>query len=340
MRQPSYLAWSGRWSFRVRLFAMLLWSTVAVTARRLVRGPHLPGWTWALEVGTHFVRRQGEIAASMPQIAVAREWTDALVLMIRTSGIVTTTVSDPITGRWHIPTGASDDLVVLYLHGGGYAFASKAHEGFASVLATSLQTRLFALDYRLSPEHTYPAALEDAIAAYQWLIAQGSRPEHVVIMGDSAGGNLVLATSLALRDRGITPPKLAICLCPWTDLTNPGNSMMANAPHDWVHKGMADQWATWYRGEIDARDPRISPTYADLHGLLPIYMQAGRAEILYDMIQDFVARALEQGCDLTLDVWDDMNHDFQAYGNTLPQSRQALARIVTMIDTHIPRERS
>ncbi len=199
-------------------------------------------------------------------------------------------------------------------------------------MAQAARSDTFALDYRLIPEHPFPAQLEDALAAYRWLLATGVRPEHLVVGGDSAGGNLTLALLLSLREAGLPLPALAICIAPWTDVANSGDSMTANEPYDWVGKRMPVQWAEWLCGGADRRNPILSPILAELRGLPPIYIQAGSAEILYDMIRAFAERGQAQQCNVMLDVWQNMNHDFQAFGDLMPESREALRRIGEVID--------
>ncbi len=194
----------------------------------------------------------------------------------------------------------------------------------------------FALDYRLIPEHPFPAQLEDAKAAYHWLVENGVDPKRLVVIGDSAGGNLVLALLLALRDSNEPRPALGICLCPWTDVNNSGESMTRNEKYDWVEKRMADKWAQWFLKGADPRNPLISPLYANLGGLPPLYIQAGGSEILYDMICAFAERARAQQANVKLDVWENMNHDFQAFGDATPSSREALRRIGEWVDRHVP----
>lgn len=188
-------------------------------------------------------------------------------------------------------------VTVLYLHGGGYAYYSAAHQNLIALVTLAARARTFALDYRLIPEHPFPAQLEDALAAYRWLLQTGVAPERLVVAGDSAGGNLTLALLLALREAGLPLPALGVCLAPWVDVLNSGASMTANAPYDWVEKRMAD-----------------------------------RAEILHDMIRAFADRAAQQGADVELEVWPDMPHDFQAFGEVVPESKAALDRIRQVIE--------
>jgi acetyl esterase/lipase len=162
------------------------------------------------------------------------------------------------------------------------------------------------------------------------LLESGVSPERLIVMGDSAGGNLVLALLLKLRDSNLPLPAGAVPLCPWTDPGNtvsPVEEMARNDAHDWPQSRMVLRWSDWLCGQSPADDPLIAPIHADLTGLPPIYIQAGGVEILYDQIVRFVERAKSQGADVKLDTWPTMNHDFQAYGDQLPQSREAWQRI-------------
>jgi epsilon-lactone hydrolase len=327
---------SGRWQYRVQSLVSFCWSLVYVTVRRLFRGPRLPGWTWGFEASIHFLRSQTVRAFEMPNMADGREYEDALLFSSPAVAQVTIEpVGAPVRGHWYRPKAGTAGVTLLYLHGGGYAYYSRAHQNLIALAALAARARTFALDYRLVPEHPYPAQLDDALAAYRWLLETGVDPRRLVVMGDSAGGNLTLALLLALRDAGSPLPALGVCIAPWTDVENPGDSMTKNEPYDWVEKRMADQWAKWLCSGADLRNPLISPVRAELKGLPPIYIQAGDAEILHDMIRAFADKAQAQGADVTLDVWPRMNHDFQAFGAGLPESQKALERIGQVIETTV-----
>lgn len=233
-----------------------------------------------------------------------------------------------------LKSGAKN-ITVLYLHGGGYAYYSKSHENLIALVTLAAKSNTFALDYRLIPEHPFPAQLEDALGAYRWLLDTGTKPEKLVIMGDSAGGNLTLALLLTLRDSKLPLPALGICIAPWTDVENSGKSLKENERYDWVEKRMTLQWADWLCQGSDPSNPILSPINADLRGLPPIYIQAGDAEILYDMIKSFADKAQAQAANVRLDVWRFMNHDFQAFGDILSESKEALKRIGQVIEEHV-----
>lgn len=328
---------SGKISDQIRSLLTFYTSLFVVSMRRLLRGPRLPGWTWLFEVSNHFVKMQTATAFEMTDHQAGREYENSLVLPSPAMAKVEIEACHaPVRGHWYRPKSAAKDITVLYLHGGGYAYYASAHQNLIALVTLAAKSQTFALDYRLIPEHPFPAQLDDALAAYRWLLEGGIRPDRLVVMGDSAGGNLTLALLLALRDAHTALPALGICIAPWTDVTNPGESLEKNEPYDWVDQRMPRQWAEWLCKNSDPRNPLVSPVYADLHGLPPIYIQAGDAEILYDMIQAFYAEAQAQGVNVRLDVWQHMNHDFQAYGELLPQSKDALQRIGQVIGEVIP----
>ncbi|HMB07139.1 MAG TPA: alpha/beta hydrolase [Isosphaeraceae bacterium] len=327
---------NGRWQYCLRSILALYWSSLVVTIRRLVRGPLLPGWSWTFEAATHYLKAQCRAAFDMPDIEKGREYLDALVFNSPALARVRIeSVTAPVRGHWYEPETQEGGRTLLYLHGGGFAYYAKGHQNLIALVALTARARTFAPDYRLIPESPFPAQLEDARAAYRWLLDSGIAPGRLVVAGDSAGGNLVLGLAVSLRDSQAPLPSLAICLSPWTDVANSGASMTGNEKYDWVERRMAMKWAQWLCHGADPRSPLISPIRADLGGLSPIYVQAGDAEILYDMIRAFVGRAKEQGVEVTLDVWKHMNHDFQAYGEFMPESKEALERIGQMIDDNI-----
>ena len=211
-----------------------------------------------------------------------------------------------------IQAAGKDSGAILYLHGGAYALGSiKTHREFVGRLASATGMRGLLLDYRLAPEHPYPAALEDATAAYHWLIAQGYEASRIIVAGDSAGGGLALAALLTLRDAGEALPAGAVCISPWTDLASTGGSIQSKAHVDVVlNPDTLDLYARYYAGEHDVRSPLISPLYADLRGLPPLLIQVGADEILLDDATRCAEKAREAGVDVTLEIWDEMFHVF------------------------------
>ncbi len=332
--QPAFVL-SGKWQHQLISLWNLWWSTLVVVLRRLLRGPRFPNWTWALETTTHFMKAQTSAAHRMADYREARAFEDALIFTSPVLERVRTEPVDlPVRGQWFYPDNLSGSRTVLYLHGGGFTFYIKTHQALIAQVALAAQARTFALDYPLIPEESFPAQLDAAVAAYAWLLESGVRPEQLVIAGDSAGGNLSITLLLALKARGLPLPALAVCLCPWTDLSNPGESMRTNAANDWIEPVMARHWADLYCKNSDPNNPLVSPAQADLRGLPLVYIQAGSAEILYDMICAFASRAAQQGAPVQLEVWQNMPHDFQAFGDLLPESQQALRRIGEVIREH------
>jgi epsilon-lactone hydrolase len=328
---------SGRWQYRLRSVFNLYWSTLYVSVRRLLRGPRFPNWSWALETSTHVLKAQAAAAFDLPNIADGREYEDALIFgSAAVAQVNMDAVNQPVKGHWYQPRSAVRSVTVLYLHGGGYAYYSKAHQNLIALVTLAAASKTFALDYRLAPEHPFPAQLDDALAAYRWLLDTGTAPEQLVIIGDSAGGNLTLALLLALREAQLSLPALAICLCPWTDLANAGDSMITNTPYDWLEKRMAVRWADWFCQGADTANPLVSPIHADLRGLPPLYIQAGSAEILHDMICAFADHAQQQGARVKLEVWPNMPHDFQAFGDITPESQAALQHIGAVVREYVP----
>jgi monoterpene epsilon-lactone hydrolase len=328
----------GRWQYRWRSVMTLWWSTVFITVRRLLRGPRFSNWSWGFETVLHFMKAQAATAFALPDLTDGREYEDALVFASpAVDQVCIEPVAGAIKGDWFRPKSQTRNVTVLYLHGGGYVhYAQHTHQNLIALVALATEAQTFALDYRLAPEHPFPAPLDDALAAYRWLLATGVAPERLVIAGDSAGGHLTLALLLALREARLPLPAASICLCPWTDLANSGESMTTNAPYDWIDQQMTAQWSAWFCQDADFRHPLISPTQADLQGLPPLYLQAGSAEILHDMIEAFAEHARQQGASVELEVWPNMVHDFQAFGTMLPESQAALARIGEVIKNYVP----
>ncbi len=230
---------------------------------------------------------------------------------------------------WHDPAGAAMDRVVMYLHGGGYMMGSpKSHERLVGHIAQAAGCRALNVDYRLAPEHPHPAAVQDATAAYRWLLAQGFRPEHIAISGDSAGGGLTLATLLSIKEQGLAQPAAAVPLSPWTDMEVTGDSFETNAANDvMIQRDPTKQTAAGFLGEADPRDPLASPLHGDYRGIAPLYIQVGGHETLLDDSTRVAERAQAAGCEVKLDVFPEMQHVFQASVGNMPEATDAVQRI-------------
>ena len=241
---------------------------------------------------------------------------------------------DGVPSEWVRPaTAVAPDSCILYLHGGGYVIGScDTHRPLASHLATRTGMPVLLVDYRLGPEFPFPAAVDDALTAYEWLLAQGFEPGRIVVAGDSAGGGLTLATLLALRDRGRPLPALGVPISPWTDLTLSGESMTAMAELDpMVKRPGLQRMADWYVGGADPKDPLISPLFGDPTGLPPLLIHVGEVETLRDDAVQFAARAEAVGVDVTLEVWPEMIHVWHVFGPDVPESEAGVARIAEFI---------
>lgn len=230
-----------------------------------------------------------------------------------------------VSGEWVVPDGASDGTL-LYLHGGGYVACSPAtHRPITAGLARLSGWRVFAPDYRLAPEHKFPAALDDAVAAYRWLLAGGVSPGALAVAGDSAGGGLTLALLLRLRDGGLPLPACAVCFSPWTDLTASGDSIRANDGKCAMFRpeNMAPA-ARGYLGDQSPRNPYASPVFGDYAGMPPLLLQVGATELLLDDSRRVHAKALDAGGVSRLQVFDGAFHVWQMLDGIVPESRTAL----------------
>jgi epsilon-lactone hydrolase len=231
----------------------------------------------------------------------------------------------PLRGEWL--RSSVSKRTILYLHGGGYYFCSPAsHRAISFALAERAQADVFSLDYRLAPEHRFPAAVDDAVAAYRALRAQGIAANSIVIGGDSAGGGLALGALLALRDAGDALPAGAMLFSPWTDLTCGGASMQTNEGRDpMFHAAVFPGVAAQYLGDADTKHPYASPLFADLEGLPPLLIQVGDTELLLDDSTRLADRARIAGVDVDLQIWRNVPHIFQIWTPFMPEARRALA---------------
>ena len=241
---------------------------------------------------------------------------------------------EPVTvaaraAEWVRPAKASNDRVVLYLHGGGFRIGSlRAYRPFASQLAVALETQLLVVDYRLAPEHPFPAGLEDCLAGYAWLLATGWRSDQIAIMGDSAGGGLVASTLLAAKRRGLQQPAAGVCLSPLADMTCTTKAYARNAGTDpYFSIKAAMEGARDYLGDGDPRRPLASPIFGDLAGLAPILIHASTHEVLADDAVALAARVAHCGGRVKLDMWPQMTHVWHAMIPHVPESVAAVADV-------------
>jgi acetyl esterase/lipase len=247
------------------------------------------------------------------------------------------TSANGVPAEWTEAPGADQSRALLYLHGGGYVAGSLAsHRPMVAEAGRQAGLRTLALDYRLAPEHPFPAAVEDAVAGYQHLLERGFAPGRIAIGGDSAGGGLTAATLLALRDRGLPLPGCAWMVSPWMDLESSSDSMTSKAETDpMVQKPYLLEIAAMYLGGAQARTPLASPLYADLQGLPPMLIQVGSAETLLDESVRFAGRAGAAEVAVTLEVWPDMIHVWHLFHPQLAAGRRALAAAGRFVREHL-----
>jgi epsilon-lactone hydrolase len=297
----------------------------------------MPGWNWTVELGTAIIRNHLCKAFKIPDVAEMRLYLDTLVLAPQWGHKLTTREiqEESFRGTWYLPPKPLP-ATLLYLHGGGFAFYPRgSYANFIALIALATNASTFALDYRLAPEHRFPAQLDDVRAAYLRLLDDGIPPQQIVVAGDSAGGQLTIALLCDLRDRRIPRPALGIALSPATEFDTMRPSMKGNEHSDWISGEMALKWRDWFCSPGQLSDPLVSPIHANLRDLPPLYIQAGRAEILYDSIAAFVAEAEKQGAEITFESWPSMNHVFQCFGYDAPESTAAIGRIAAVMTDRI-----
>jgi monoterpene epsilon-lactone hydrolase len=310
-------------------------AAAATVVRRVGRGPRRPGWPLRTELAQSVMRavlmrskRRGlgwlrEAQAALPvRIALASE---VRFEAARVGGVEC---------EWCIPR-ERPERTLLYFHGGGYVIGSVA--GYRDViarLAVGAGARVLGVEYRLAPEHPFPAQQEDCLAATRAAVAAGADPARLAFAGDSAGGALAVATLCALRDAGERLPAAAVLLCPWTEPYAEGGSMTANAEFDFGDRELLAGWAK-DTGAPPA-DPRFTVANAKLDGLPPLLVQAGSAEILVDQVRRFAEKARAAGVEVDLQVFPEMFHDFQLQASLLPEGAAALDDAARFLRTRVP----
>jgi acetyl esterase/lipase len=262
---------------------------------------------------------------------------EALELLTRSSYVVagiaeTEATQTPVPSWWFTPTSGAEDRTVLYLHGGAYIAGSHGtHRGLASGFARSTGARVLLPEYRLAPEHRFPAAVDDVLATYQWLLEHdGVRPDRVVFAGDSAGGGLAVAAALATRDAGLPMPAGLALLSPWVDLTGSGTSVTDNDGLDiWLDGGLVAPGGRLYAPD-EPKHPLASPVFADLTGLPPILAHVGTHEVLLDDARRLIANARAVGVDASLGEFEGMWHVFQAIPG-IPEGQRSLRELSAFV---------
>jgi acetyl esterase/lipase len=248
---------------------------------------------------------------------------------------IKTDLIDNIPVEWIIPQQTFSNSVILYLHGGGWTLGWKdSHRSLVAHICQSASSQALAVDYRLAPEYPFPAALEDCLAAYKWLLSDGTSPKQIVIAGDSAGANLALATMMSLRDTGDPLPAAAVCISPMTDLAGTGDTFYSKKDALLTSR-FALTLAHYYIGNQDPHNPLISPHYGCLDGLPPLLIHVGEDEILLSDSIRLADKARSAGVDVNLKVWPKMWHVWHTFVPYLPEAKQAVNEIGLFIRKYL-----
>jgi acetyl esterase/lipase len=232
------------------------------------------------------------------------------------------------SAEWLRAPGAQAERAILYLHGGGYVMGSpNTHRSLGGEVSRAAQAGVLMLDYRLGPEEPFPAAVEDGVAAYQWLLEHGFTPKNLAIAGDSAGGGLAAATLVSARDHKLALPAAAVCISPWSDMTCSNESYQTRAEADPMIGPDIGKMVDLYLQGKDVKDPYASPNFADLRSLPPLLIHVGRDEVLLDDAIKLDQKARADGVDSTLEIWEDMIHVWHAFHPMLPEGRDGIVRV-------------
>ena len=318
---------------KLELAGLVARAEAAALARRLARGPARPGWTLRTELvaagvravvmaskrrGVHWLR-EAQAAFPAPSKAARR---------VRFEPVA----ANGVPAVWCLPPGPPPRRTIVYLHGGGYVIGSPhTHRDLLARLALGARARVLGVDYRLAPEHRFPAAHEDCLAATRFALAEAGDPAACALAGDSAGAALTVATLCGLRDAGEPLPAAAALLCPWADPHAAGGSMDANADVDFGDRELLLGWIDAYAPGDAGRDPRVALLRADLSGLPPLLVQAGGAEILLDQIEAFVARARAAGVEVRYQLSPHLFHDWQLQAELLPEGARAVDEVAAFL---------
>lgn len=324
------------------LWRRLRWAVTALAATalsRLRRGRARPTWGFGTELLFTFMRRQWQTLWRMPAPSIRAELARTPVPQGAVRQIARTPVAiGPMQAAWFRPPTAADAPVILYFHGGSYLFGSlSTHADMLARLALATGVRVLGIEYRLAPEHPYPAALTDAQTAYRWLLDQGIAPDQIALAGESAGGNLAAVTLIALRDAGAPLPACGVLISPWVDLAGTHPSRQANQPYDYGPPEMLLAQARAFAGGVALDDPRISPVHAELTGLPPLFVQVGEVELLADETRALADRARAAGVDVTLDVLPDMPHAAPLFAAFVAGGRHAIDNIAAFVRSRLLR---
>ena len=309
-----------------------------VTRRRRREGPRLESWSWTTEFAATVLRAMCSASTTrgIPWLRAVQGAGHLPSPMLRRVNRAAVVVGGVLAESFVPKDGIRGARTLVYAHGGGFVAGSPStHAEICARLAVCLDARVLSLDYRLAPEHRFPAAHDDVLAGVRSVLAT-TPPAEVVLVGDSAGGALVLATLLALRDAGAALPACAVLICPWVDPLAESGSMLHHADLDFGDHHLLQGWARAYANEEQLRDPRLALLSADLHGLPPLHIQAGGVEVLLDQISELAGRARDAGVEVEFEIFPDLFHDFQQLAGLVPEAIPAIARMAHFIERHLP----
>jgi acetyl esterase/lipase len=327
---------SAKRSRRGALGTVLKAVRAAVRWRRTARGPLRPSWDEGFETWATVLHHYATRSTFLP-LSVQRRAASAVVPRAKARDMTYEDVdAGGVRAEWFRGPECDDSRVILYLHGGGYSIGSiDSHREPVSLMCKAAGVRGLVIDYRLAPEHPFPSQLEDAVAAYRWLLESGIDASRVVVAGESAGGALALSMLVALRDARVPLPAAAICVSPWVDLEMRGESITANARYDYLSRDVLREYVTRFVARHDVRNPLAAPIHADLRGLPPLLVLAGGAEVLLDDARGIAARARGAGVAVTLTIEPDMIHAWPLFGRSFDRSQASLKTMAEFAMLHL-----
>ena len=313
----------------LRFILYLSRAGLVVPARRLKRGPLLPSWTlfqemfiYALTCHASWLRRCDTQTARKAMEGLAEPPYCKKRITSKTLKI------GEIQGEWFTPDNKKSNTIIIYMHGGGYVFGSTdTYRSSINRLALTTGCTVFGFNYRLAPEHPFPAAIEDCLAVYRRMLADGISPKRLILAGDSAGGGLVLATVLSLKKTEEPLPGGLVLISPWTDPEGTGETITTHEKYSWGDRDYLLRWAADYHQGKNLDDPRMSPIKADLRGFPKMLVQVGSAELLYSEVSEFYAKALKVGVDAQFIEYKDMVHGFQVMPLVFPMAKKVFSDI-------------
>jgi acetyl esterase/lipase len=277
---------------------------------------------------SRYIRKLNVRQAPVPRMRQRLDFLGRLGRRAKTVAVETVEIAG-LHAEWYRPREALDGKVFLYLHGGAYALGScDSHRALATRIAAAARVDTLLPEYRLAPEHPFPAGLEDCVAAYRALLDDGYEADDIIVGGDSAGGGLTVATMLQLRHGGVDLPRATVLLSPFLDMTASGESMQSRAGQDpWFEPESIEVVIGHYCPDEDLRNPLLSPVFANVAGLPPSLIQVGDDEILLSDSTRFADKLREAGIDVELEVFPDMWHVFQLFVGKMPESQAAVDKI-------------